>query len=59
MSDMLAARLHKIGDPMQLERVPNPEPRPTDVVVQVTAAEPNGAAVPGSPIRYVLRVQIE
>jgi D-arabinose 1-dehydrogenase-like Zn-dependent alcohol dehydrogenase len=37
MSDMLAARLHKIGDPMQLERVPTPEPRPTDVVVQVTA----------------------
>jgi len=37
MSDMLAARLHKIGDPMTLERVPTPEPRPTDVVVQVTA----------------------
>jgi len=37
MSDMLAARLHKIGDPMQLERVPTPDPRPTDVVVQVTA----------------------
>lgn len=37
MSNMLAARLHKIGDPMQLERVPTPEPRPTDVVVQVTA----------------------
>lgn len=37
MSDMLAARLHKIGDPMQLERVPTPEPRPTDVVIQVTA----------------------
>jgi D-arabinose 1-dehydrogenase-like Zn-dependent alcohol dehydrogenase len=37
MSDMLAARLHKIGDPMKLERVPTPEPRPTDVVVKVTA----------------------
>lgn len=37
MSEMLAARLHKIGDPMKLERVPTPEPRPTDVVVQVTA----------------------
>jgi alcohol dehydrogenase len=37
MNDMLAARLHKIGDPMQLERVPAPEPRSTDVVVQVTA----------------------
>lgn len=37
MPDMLAARLHKIGDPMKLERVPAPEPRPTDVVVKVTA----------------------
>ena len=37
MPDMLAARLHNIGDPMKLERVPTPEPRPTDVVVQVTA----------------------
>lgn len=37
MQDMLAARLHAIGEPMQLERVPLPEPRPTDVVVQVMA----------------------
>lgn len=37
MSEMLAARLHEIGQPMQLERVPVPEPRPTDVVVQVMA----------------------
>lgn len=37
MPDMLAARLHTIGDPMKLERVPTPSPRPTDVVVQVTA----------------------
>jgi alcohol dehydrogenase len=34
---MLAARLHDIGKPMQLEQVAVPEPRPTDVVVQVEA----------------------
>lgn len=34
---MLAARLHDIGKPMQLEQVPVPEPRPTDVVVEVKA----------------------
>lgn len=37
MQDMLAARLHTIGEPMVLERVPLPEPRPTDVVVKVMA----------------------
>jgi len=37
MATMLAARLHKIGEPMKLERVPVPEPRPTDVLVQVKA----------------------
>lgn len=37
MSDMLAARLHEIGGEMRLERVPLPQPRPTDVVVQVMA----------------------
>lgn len=37
MQDMLAARLHTIGEPMQLERVPRPAPRPTDVVVKVMA----------------------
>src|SRR3954453_17837429 len=37
MQDMLAARLHGIGEEMRLERVPVPEPRPTDVVVQVKA----------------------
>jgi len=37
MQDMLAARLHTIGEPMQLERVPLPEPRSTDVVVKVMA----------------------
>ena len=34
---MLAARLHEIGKPMQLEHLPVPTPRPTDVVVQVKA----------------------
>jgi threonine dehydrogenase-like Zn-dependent dehydrogenase len=34
---MLAARLHEIGKPMQLEQVPIPTPRSTDVVVQVKA----------------------
>jgi len=37
MPDMLAARLHAIGEEMRLEKVPVPEPRPTDVVVQVKA----------------------
>ncbi len=37
METMLAARLHKIGEPMRLERVPVPKPRPTDVVVEVKA----------------------
>ena len=37
MTEMLAARLHAIGEPMKLERVPLPQPHPTDVVVQVMA----------------------
>jgi threonine dehydrogenase-like Zn-dependent dehydrogenase len=37
MNTMLVARLHKIGEPMRLERLPIPKPRPTDVVVQVKA----------------------
>lgn len=37
MQSMLAARLHTIGEPMELERVPMPVPRPNDVVVQVKA----------------------
>lgn len=37
MATMLAARLHDHGKPMQLEQVPVPEPRPTDVVVEVKA----------------------
>jgi D-arabinose 1-dehydrogenase-like Zn-dependent alcohol dehydrogenase len=34
---MLAARLHEIGGPLQLEQIPIPEPRPTDVLVSVKA----------------------
>ncbi|MEI4271137.1 alcohol dehydrogenase catalytic domain-containing protein [Klenkia sp. LSe6-5] len=37
MTTMQVARLHAIGDPMRLEQVPVPEPRPTDVVVEVKA----------------------
>jgi D-arabinose 1-dehydrogenase-like Zn-dependent alcohol dehydrogenase len=37
MTTMLAARLHEIGKPMQLEQIPVPAPRPTDVLVQVKA----------------------
>ena len=37
MDTMLAARLHKVGSTMMLERLPVPRPRPTDVVVQVKA----------------------
>lgn len=34
---MRAARLHKIGSPMVLDELPIPEPRATDVVVQIKA----------------------
>jgi D-arabinose 1-dehydrogenase-like Zn-dependent alcohol dehydrogenase len=37
MKQMLAARLHKVGEPMRLERIPIPEPGPTDVRVAVKA----------------------
>ena len=37
MTTMLAARLHKVGEPMRLEHVPVPKPRPTDVLVAVKA----------------------
>lgn len=34
---MIAARLHDYGKPMTLDRIPIPEPRPTDVLVEVKA----------------------
>ncbi len=37
MRTMTAARLHDIGKPMQVEEVPVPAPRPTDVLVEVKA----------------------
>ena len=37
MKTMLAARLHRFGDPMVLDEVPMPEARATDVVVKVAA----------------------
>ena len=37
MTTMIAARVHKYGEPMQLDRIPIPEPRSTDVLVEVKA----------------------
>jgi alcohol dehydrogenase len=37
MAEMLAARLHKVGEPMRLEKLPIPRARANDVVVQVKA----------------------
>jgi D-arabinose 1-dehydrogenase-like Zn-dependent alcohol dehydrogenase len=37
MATMIAARLHKYGEPMTLDRIAVPEPRPTDVLVEVKA----------------------
>jgi alcohol dehydrogenase len=37
MNTMIAARLHAYGAPMTLDRIPVPEPRPTDVLVEVKA----------------------
>lgn len=34
---MIAARLHAIGEPLRLDRIPVPRPRPTDVLVEVKA----------------------
>ena len=34
---MRAARLHQPGEPMVIDRIPKPTPRPTDVLVQVKA----------------------
>jgi alcohol dehydrogenase len=37
MPTMIAARLHAYGEPMTLDRIAVPEPRPTDVLVEVKA----------------------
>jgi D-arabinose 1-dehydrogenase-like Zn-dependent alcohol dehydrogenase len=37
MATMIAARLHAYGKPMTLDRIEVPEPRPTDVLVEVKA----------------------
>jgi D-arabinose 1-dehydrogenase-like Zn-dependent alcohol dehydrogenase len=37
LSTMIAARLHDYGKPMTLDRIPVPEPRPADVLVEVKA----------------------
>ena len=37
MTTMIAARLHAYGAPMTLDRIEVPEPRPTDVLVEVKA----------------------
>ena len=37
MATMIAARLHAYGQPMTLDRIEVPEPRPTDVLVEVKA----------------------
>jgi D-arabinose 1-dehydrogenase-like Zn-dependent alcohol dehydrogenase len=37
MATMVAARLHAYGSPMTLDRIDVPEPRPTDVLVEVKA----------------------
>ncbi len=47
MATMIAARLHQYGEPMTLDCIPVPEPRPTDVLVEVKACGvvPNMARV--------------
>jgi len=37
MKTMLAARMHEIGGPLLVEEIPVPEPRPTDVLINVKA----------------------
>ncbi len=34
---MIAARLHRVGEPMRLDEIPTPQPRPTDVLVRIRA----------------------
>ena len=50
MDTMIAARLHAYGAPMTLDRIEVPEPRPTDVLVEVKACGvvPNLARVVGN-----------
>ena len=50
MSTMIAARLHAYGQPMTLDRIEVPRPRPTDVLVEVKACGvvPNLARVVGN-----------
>jgi len=50
MPTMIAARLHAYGQPMTLDRIEVPEPRPTDVLVEVKACGvvPNLARVIGN-----------
>jgi D-arabinose 1-dehydrogenase-like Zn-dependent alcohol dehydrogenase len=51
MATMIAARVHKQNEPMQLDRIPIPEPRATDVLVEVKACGivPNLARVIAGP----------
>jgi hypothetical protein len=37
MATMIAARLHAYDHAMRLERIPIPEPRPTEVLVEIRA----------------------
>ena len=37
MRTMLAARLHAIGAPLQIDSLPVPQPAPTDVLIEVKA----------------------
>ena len=37
MASMIAARVHEYGAPMRLDHIEVPEPRPTDVLVEVKA----------------------
>lgn len=37
MAKMLAARLHALGEPMSVDTIDVPTPRPTDVLVRVKA----------------------
>jgi D-arabinose 1-dehydrogenase-like Zn-dependent alcohol dehydrogenase len=50
MNTMIAARLHAYGAPMTLDRIEVPQPRPTDVLVEVKACGvvPNLARVVGN-----------